>query len=905
MIRFHLRLLLALLALLLTSQAQAVAETTLSVSLVLPPGADHLEAQLRVMRSGQEHRVPMQKAGTLHRVAELELPETRLLQLAIWLKRPDQDHAEQAYANIEQMTPGRNLLAFTMERGEPPLARRVSTPQDDSFFGQDRDEAWILGLSLCWNLAVLGIVLWLAWRSRRSRGPRPSVRPASLAGELGLLLLWVALAVAFTWPAALAGGELMVGRHYDLPGSLWTLGAADRLFPDLQDPLTAFPVGASYIRLDSYTLLPFGLLSRWIDPATIHGWLQILGIASMAWAAERFALATGARRPWTLLAGLSLAFSGMSANVLLEGHVYHVMNPWLPLFGWTWWRATTPSGRWYHGALAGLFFFGTLMTTAYLALVAATMAVVFFAAGLLSGRQHRPPWVPTAAAVVTVLLLSLPYTAAFVLLGESRSTGGVTEVLMETGTNLTGLASPGAELDRGRRSKGLALSGVTLALFAVAPMLLGRQRNWRRLAAAAGLLLLMAFGTAFGPNDGTVWFPMPMKLLQGLGAGLFLRFPLRFAWGWLVCAGIVAAWAGTHLERRVGRFARVLLLAAVLEPFLMVRLPWRQAAPLHDTPDAYQDTEGPVLDLFPDGSEPPVGIGFQFSRLACYYQNSHGQAISDDCIATRYDDNPSYVLNRWLISKLLEGQHEQAFTTLEQLGFAAVVIHADLFQPGDLLRIQDGLEASGRPLTARDGGGEWLQLLALQPEPASDPAALMATIEWAPPSSIGDPAQPAYPEVHTLRLELILPQDPVYLDLDNANYMARMLDEQGEPVEVMLRQDGMAPQDSADDFTLVGYPDRPVPGHNVLSVLRVEGDGEQVVWSGPVRLKLAEDALTFRLRAEDTEQRAWPVAAAPIVFSPPADFWNGRVASAGWAAYLLLLGGFWALVLARRRQEAS
>ncbi len=896
-----LSLLMALTCWLMASSVRAEEGTTVSVFLVLPPGADQLKAQLRVNWGGSEHRIPMEKAGTLHRVAELQGEATRMLPVSIWVRRPDQTYPLQAYSNIERLEPGRNILAYGMERGEPPYARRLGAPQDDVFHGQDHDEAVVLALGLAWNLAILGVVLWLAWRSRRSRQPPDRVRaPTPLAHELGLVLLWILLAAAWTWPAVLAGGETMVGRHYDLPGSIWTLGASSRLLWDLNDPMTAYPMGASYVRLDSFTLIPFGLLSGWVDPARIHGWLQVLGVASMAWAAERFALAAGARRPWSLVAGLGFAMSGMAANVLLEGHVYHVMDPWLALFAWTWWRSTSRDGHWLHGVLAGLFFFATLITTAYMALVAAVMAAVFLMASLARpGRSLR--WKPAAAALATVLALVLPYMAVFLLLGESRSTGGVEEVLMETGTHLAGLASPGAEVDRGRRSKALALSGVTLALFVVAPLLLRREQGWRRLAAAAALLLLMAFGTGFGPNDGTTWFPMPLKLLQILGAGVFVRFPLRFAWGWLLCAGVVAAWAGTRLEARVGRVARLLVVLAVLEPFLLVRLPWRQAVPQHATPTAYQRLDGPILDLFPDGSEPPVGIDYLFTRLACYYQTEHGLPIADDCIATRYDDNPRYVLNRWLVAQLMAGDVEPAFEKLEAMGFSALVVHVDLFQPADLMRIQDGLLASGRTIWSEGGGGEWLQVVELESDPAPDATTIYRNLVVEPSRAIGAPGEPAFTSVHTLRIELILPQDPLYLQLDGATYVARIQDEQGLTREVVLTQNGMAPMDSADDFTLVGYPDTAIPGAIDLSLLRIEGPHAHLLWSGPVRLKLSEDSITFRIRADDTRQRAWPVAAAPILFSPPADYYNGAVASAGWGVFALVLGSFWVVVLLRRR----
>ena len=65
-------------------------------------------------------------------------------------------------------------------------------------------------------------------------------------------------------------------------------------------------------------MLGLGVLLQWADPVRQHGWLQILGVASSAWAASAFARTVGATAPWNLLAGLGFA-PGLAANALLEG----------------------------------------------------------------------------------------------------------------------------------------------------------------------------------------------------------------------------------------------------------------------------------------------------------------------------------------------------------------------------------------------------------------------------------------------------------------------------------------------------------------------------------------------------------------------------------------------------------
>ena len=58
----------------------------------------------------------------------------------------------------------------------------------------------------------------------------------------------------------------------------------------------------------------------------------LLGTALNAFTAERSAASDlGVGRPASLLAGIAYGYSGIAGNVILEGHVYHLLNPWLPL----------------------------------------------------------------------------------------------------------------------------------------------------------------------------------------------------------------------------------------------------------------------------------------------------------------------------------------------------------------------------------------------------------------------------------------------------------------------------------------------------------------------------------------------------------------------------------------------
>ena len=163
----------------------------------------------------------------------------------------------------------------------------------------------------------------------------------------------------------------------------------------------------------------------------------------------------------------------------------------------------------------------------------------------------------------------------------------------------------------------VALIAVLMATRAITPV-----NEWLRLA-----LAVKPFA------DGPAWFPLPMALVEAAGGGSFLRFPMRLFWGTLLCLGALAAWGGTVLEARLGRGVRVLVLVALIEPFAHVRAPFRQLAQPSTTPSVYRQVDGPVLDLFPDGTTQPHELEQWFTRFACSYQRHHDNPIAEHCIA--------------------------------------------------------------------------------------------------------------------------------------------------------------------------------------------------------------------------------------------------------------------------------
>jgi hypothetical protein len=531
--------------------------------------------------------------------------------------------------------------------------------------------------------------------------------------------------MAWTWPAIRAGEHSFVGRHFDALGTIWTLGAADGLLRSLQDLSTAWPAGADYRALDSYLLLPIGWLLDFMHPARVHGLLQVMGLVFSAWAAEGFARAVGARRPWTLIAGFSFAFSGLAANALLEGHVYHVANPWLPLFAWSTWRATSESGRIHHALLAAAALTACLATTGYLGATALLIGAGFVVGGFIrAGRQILAP-------VAVGLGASLPIVWAY---GRTIGGAGAERTLLAqpdgaamASAHLANLAAVTSEIDRADHSLAPLLGAVILATLILAPGILGHRERWKTLAGVSLVALVLSFGPTLAAAPGSDWFPMPLGLLEGLPLVDRLRFPVRLLWAWSLCGGVLAARVATALADRKGSITLWLLLAAAVEAFAVVRLPARQVERPAGIPSAYAHAQGPVLDFFPEPVDDTGEMHRWFSATSCYYQLAHKKPIVDHCATVPEGTNRRVQANRWLSAALATGAFQEAREGLSTLGFTDIAFHPDLFPRRQRERLKTALASTGTWATASLDGGEHIELFRL-PSPKQVQGADLPTL---------------------------------------------------------------------------------------------------------------------------------------------------------------------------------
>ncbi len=791
--------------------------------------------------------------------AQIEGPPSRLLPITLWVEQEGYSEPYIAYKGIELLPSGNTRLAWTLEPPQEQAgpraelsAHRVSSPH--TLRSLKRWQKIQLTLGFTWLGLLLALGIWL------SKSPRTESRLDPLFDWWFSPVVWTLLAIAWTWPALGSGEHFGVGRHFDALGTIWTIDAASRLLPGLFDPLTAWPAGASYRALDSYLLLPISWLLGFLNPVRIHGLLQVLGLVLSGWAAEGFARAIGARRPFSLVAGISFAFSGLSANVLLEGHAYHLVNPWLPLFAWSWWLATSRSGRPVHGVLAAAALAACLATTGYLGATAVLIGFGFLVGGWVRNKSK------IAVPVATGVGAGVPIVATYAWwLGSpdpSRVALAAIEGSAQATANLTNLVVISGEIDRADHSLAPFIGGVVIAALVLAPRVLGHKERWRTLACVATLALVLSFGNRLGISPETTWFPMPMALFEGTTIGERLRFPVRFLWAWYLCGGALAARVATAMADRFGRKATWIVAAVLFEAFVVVRLPFRQQTFSSEIPSAYAESSGAVLDLFPTPIDDSGEMDRWFSAIACYYQVGHKKPLVDHCATVPEGANRRVQVNRWLVSALSTGSVDQARQHLSWLGFTSVAFHADLFASGQRDLLEEQLSSLGIPTTTAPDGGEHIRLYQL-----------------APP-------------VQAENIDLELLGASLQLDLAVSGSTT--------PTSVRLL---------SSDGSLVGeadlHPGDPLPGRGDEPTRWLRASWLVPSWpQGPVTLELAQNtsilAQTSFLPHEPHLYQALRLDGRALnrlgpylnTFSPTRNPTIGSVTAAGWAALLLLIIGW-------------
>lgn len=501
-------------------------------------------------------------------------------------------------------------------------------------------------------------------------------------------LFFLALSVAWSWPLALAPGTSTVALHFDQYPAAWLVHAAPS-FLDGVSELAMWPDGQPLVRLDSFLflLLSFGL-GGLLPGLFVTNLFVLLGPPLSAWAAERLAReALDVPRPASLVAGIAFGFAPLATIAALEGHVYHLLDPWLPLFALYAWKGRTGP--------AVVAFALALATTAYLGV----NALLVLAAILLHRRRID------VRLVGGVGLVGAVYTALFVATGTTAaltSGGEDFDSLFRVGSaSLATLVSWNGWMDLNRHSLAPVIGLLPLCFALLAPAARIPSRPWLLLGLAGIVLALGPVLEAGVTREGGV--PTLLWPLHQLGLFEVYRFPVRFAWITALGLGLVAARVVGNM--RGAWFAVGLACAdALVGSGAITRLR------LHPTPTPAVYgllPEGAVLDLYPHVGSPQEDMAFYQQNLSCYYQLFHGRPVLENCLNTDVASSPRVLASDRVHAAILEGR--PVLPLLQDLDVASVVLHADLYQPFERSAVRTGLTRElGEPVGEGSDGGEWL-----------------------------------------------------------------------------------------------------------------------------------------------------------------------------------------------------
>lgn len=593
-----------------------------------------------------------------------------------------------------------------------------------------------------------------------------TARAGAWTATLAVLAFYGAVAAVWTWPAVRFDPDLLPTRHFDLLPMIWLLERAPGTFPGMLHRASAWPLGESLARVDSYVLLAVAWLNGGRIPAWILARLLLwLGPAVSALAAERCAArGLGVPRPWSLLAGLVYGFSGIAASAALEGHAFHLLAPWLPLLCLALLEGTARIGNdgaprstrhalaW--GLAAAVAWSLGLFTTAYLGIAGAVLAAALLVRAPLArtadGRRGGGrSLLPLATFLPGVLAAGAYYTWLFAR-GGRWADGEVnpTLFLRMGSTTLGGLAAASEAVDLGWHSIAAPVGFVGFWLLLLAPVVLVRRPGWRTLTLVGLGALLFTLGRSIRADvDARAWIS-PVALLADLPGLQYFRFPIRLAWLYALCAGLV----GSAVLARLADLARALprpphpawlravLVLAVLDVFVGTGLPGRLRRQVAATPSAYgaAPEDRAVLDLYGEAFDRSSGELEMWARnLACYHQAWHGRPIFEVCIGTSVE-SPRELAGRWVGMALLAAETagdpdlalDRVRSRLQDLGVGAVALHPDFFRPSDARALARSLEALlGAPLAeSRDGGEHLLVYGVAAPSAPVDPAGAWARL---------------------------------------------------------------------------------------------------------------------------------------------------------------------------------
>lgn len=464
-------------------------------------------------------------------------------------------------------------------------------------------------------------------------------------------LLYLGIALAFSWPLPLGFTTTVYGSSGDVWPHLWWVWWVGQALAEGHNPyrtsLLFHPFGAPLylMGMDLVTAVLAVPLQPSFGLVTTFNVLMIAASAFGAYAAYLLALGVTGSRPGALVAGALFGFAPLQSSFGNMGQLELVSVGFLPLtvlcllrLG----RRSKPIWAPEIALGAGSFALAAL-TSWYQAMMlglCAVYVVLVVAVGRANGRDWAGLWtwlVRTAAVGAIVVVVLAPVLLPTIR--EARSAGiGVTprEWIAPSSLNVADVVAMNRLNPLSTDRSGVA---VTLGFAASLLALVGLWRGPRERLLWAGMGVLF-FLLALGPfllvgsrRYDYDW--LPYNLLYGLPLGSIARAPLRFMLLVTLAQSVLAAWGVRAVWKLVaGRWPRrdralpavvtALLLALVLAEWLPV--PRNVAAAT--VPGVYQEL----------AAEPPgalLELPYDAIAKEMYWQTTHGRPITGGYISRK------------------------------------------------------------------------------------------------------------------------------------------------------------------------------------------------------------------------------------------------------------------------------
>jgi hypothetical protein len=507
----------------------------------------------------------------------------------------------------------------------------------------------------------------------------------------GVLVLYAALTIFFTWPQAAHMGSMTVA-HIDPPFSVWRLSwVAHQLWTrpaELFDANIFWPKRRTLAYSDAMLLegtLATPFIRAGITPLAVMNALLLVGICASAFAMYVLAHRLTGHTIAAIFAGVVFAFSSYRRE-----HVQHLelqWAMWMPLALWAFHRAVE-MGRFRDGLLTGVFVTLQFLSSIYYGLFLTTFMGLVAPLVMASRRFRVGRWALAGFAAGAIVLAWVAHTYSQPYKRVQRELGHrpVSEVRNYSAEPINFLGSAHenllyAPLVRLGKPEARMFPGATPVALAVAALV--PPVNAGALVYLAGL----AFSTdaALGSN-GRV-FPL---LREWIPPYLGLRAPARFGIIVQLALGILAAYGLARLTGRIkgrhGTWIGCALIAIVCLEYMTKPL-FLVAYPTQPTTLYQWLARQPRLVTLELPTPTPLTLpGHDTDYM--YFSIWHWQPLINGYsghYSSRYVD---------LTETLKDFPDARSIAELKRLGVQMVLVHTELYGPQHYREIEYALQTN-------------------------------------------------------------------------------------------------------------------------------------------------------------------------------------------------------------------